>query len=180
MKYSVKCVNIGNPSIDRAKLQLEWILDKEWDILVLTEFKNSKGGVFIKNSLSSRGIEVFDNLLNSKDYGVLIVCKAKGFKKVKTSLLEVLNERIVYIENKHLSIMGVYVPSNDKNKLVRKKPFIENVIKLLDKTPPDILCGDFNTITREHLPKYKTFKEWEYQFMDNILKMNYLDKSKID
>lgn len=180
MKYNVMSINVGNPSIDRAKLQLKWILEKEWDILVLSEFKKSKGGIFIENFLNFHGVETFHNLLNSKDYGVLVASKVKGFKKIEMSLLEIFNERVVFIENKELSVMGIYVPSNDKNKLIRKKPFIENIIEILDKKSPDILCGDFNTITREHLPKYKTFKEWEYQFMDDILKMNYLDKSKVD
>lgn len=178
MNYNIICVNIANPSIDRAKLQLEWILKKEWDILVLTEFKKSKGGIFLEESMVAYEMETFDNLLNSKDYGVLIISRIKGFKKIKTSSLENFNERVVLIENKEISIMGIYVPSNDKNKLIRKKPFVENIINILDEKKPIILCGDFNTVTKEHIPKYKTFKEWEYNFMNSIVEMGYGDKSK--
>lgn len=179
MNYNIICVNIANPSIDRAKLQLEWILKKEWDILVLTEFKKSKGGIFLEESMVSYEMETFDNLLNAKDYGVLIISRIKGFKKIKISSLENFNERVVLIENKEISIMGIYVPSNDKNKLIRKKPFVENIISILDEKKPIILCGDFNTVTKEHIPKYKTFKEWEYNFMNSIVEMGYGDKSKV-
>lgn len=179
MRYNIICVNIGNPSIDRAKLQLEWLLKKEWDILVLTEFKKSKGGIFLEESMISCEMETFHNLLNAKDYGVLIISRVKGLKKIETTLLENFNERVVLIENKEISIMGIYVPSNDKNKLIRKKPFVEDIIKILDEKKPTILCGDFNTVTKEHVPKYKTFKEWEYNFMDNILRRGYIDKSKV-
>lgn len=177
MSYKIFCLNIGNPSIERAKKQMEWLENNEYDTLILTEYKKSSGGIFIKETLLKSNYLVFENLKTKNEYGVLIATKNKDFVEKRLEI-DFLPERLVFIKNKVLSIMGVYVPANDKNKEIRKKTFIENLLLSIKKYKPSIICGDFNTIFRTHIPKYKQFKEWEYEFMDNLKKLGYEDKSR--
>ena len=39
----IMTMNIGNPSIQRAQKQIEWIQNRTEDIFILTETKNSAG-----------------------------------------------------------------------------------------------------------------------------------------
>ena len=177
MIYKIACLNIGNPSLERAKVQVEWLLEQKKDILVLTEYKKGNGGLLIQKKLLEEGYKVFENLKTSKEYGVLIAIKNIKANELKINISN-LPERVIYIKSDKISLMGIYVPANDKNKEIRKRPFIEELLLNIKKFKPSIICGDFNTISRTHIPKYKTFKEWEYLFMDQILELGYKEKSK--
>lgn len=175
-------LNIGAPSIKRAQVQLEWLRKlKDIDIMILTEAKGNEGCNLIVRELVSEGYNVFAEL-PSGEYGVIIATKFNS-KKVDINYSEIaLPSRMtivnIMLEELNFIIMGVYVPSNDKRKNVRKKRFMEDVInsiKKIEDCDNIILCGDFNTVTRTHVPKYGMFRKWEYDFFDALEEMNLID-----
>ena len=46
-KLSLLTLNIGNPSLERAKKQCEWLTKRPEDVFVLTETKNSQPELFM-------------------------------------------------------------------------------------------------------------------------------------
>lgn len=48
-KISFLSLNIGNPSLDRARKQCEWLDKRPEDVFILTETKNSQGCSYIED-----------------------------------------------------------------------------------------------------------------------------------
>ncbi len=175
-------LNIGNPSVERARKQLNWILNKEnYDIIILTEVKRSLGCALIESELRSVGYTVYTDI-EIKEYGVLFATKHKcNIMEMRDIDINLSNRMIVAnirIKNEIINIIGIYVPSNDKRKNERKKIFLESVISFLSQfnsSDKIILCGDFNTVMRNHMPKYSMFRSWEYLFFDEIDKLGLID-----
>lgn len=170
-------LNIGNPSIERAQAQIEWLLnDEEYEIIVLTETKKSIGCELIINKLKDNDYMIYTDKY-SNDYGVIIASKLDGRR------FDFLDENIplrsrssgitIRINDNIINVIGIYIPSNDKRKNTRKKLFMESVIESLSKfrsSDKILLCGDFNTVMRNHIPRYSMFRKWEYDFFDEIKK----------
>ena len=49
MRYKILELNIGNPSLERAQRQCDWLREKNYDIYILTETRNSKGCSYISD-----------------------------------------------------------------------------------------------------------------------------------
>lgn len=72
---SLFCRNIGNPSIERAKKQVNWLKNRPESFFILTETKNSAGCLFIKNYFQEMGYyAVFPNI-EGKEYGTMLISK---------------------------------------------------------------------------------------------------------
>lgn len=180
-KYSMVIMNVGSPSLTRAEKQIEWIETHSFDIIILTEYSANKASLLFEKFFSSCGYSNYFNL-KGKDRGVLIAHKNKIHEHTVHSVGIKLDDRLVHIQiNIHsfmFQIIGIYVPPNDKNKNTRKKGFVNKVkdyLCLYDVEKPILLCGDFNTVTREHIPKYTTFREWEYNFFEYLDHINLFD-----
>lgn len=175
-------LNIGNPSIERAHAQVEWLfLSDKYDIIVLTETRKSVGCELIITKLKDNNYKIYTDD-SSQDYGVIIAVKVEGisfdFLDENTPLRSRSSGVKISVNNNIINVVGIYVPSNDKRKNLRKKPFMEAVIKSLSKfrsTDKVLLCGDFNTVMRTHIPKYSMFRKWEYEFFDEIEKIGLED-----
>jgi ribosomal protein S8 len=63
--------NIQNPSLDRAINQINWIEENAFDIIILTEAKSSKAGLYIVDRLKSKGYIVNFPKIENNDYGVI-------------------------------------------------------------------------------------------------------------
>ena len=188
-------LNIGNPSIDRAKAQVKWIEEREEDIFILTETKNSEGCNYIENyffqyeynffSLNpGQKYNVYFPKSKTNDLGVMVVSKFPI--KNMFSLFDLENRfhtRIVDVDieyhNKDVHIIGLYVPSRDRTdeKVQRKKMFLIEVAKHINmlKKSSCVICGDLNILEKNHIPHYSTFFDWEYAFYDYFSKQNFLD-----
>lgn len=197
-KISLLSLNIGNPSLERAKRQCEWLIDRSEDVFVLTETKNSKGCSYIEEFFLQYGYDLFSigklsnfsvNFPKSQtgDLGVMIISKYPI--KVTTNLFEKESiyfsrqaEVFISVEDTILSIVGLYVPSRDRKpeKIERKRKFINRCEKFFDETKniKRIIMGDLNILDREHVPHYKSFFEWEYNFYDEFLRNGYVDVYK--
>ncbi|MBR6051345.1 MAG: hypothetical protein IKP68_09120 [Clostridia bacterium] len=189
----VLTLNIGNPSIERAKKQVNWLKTRTEDIFVLTETKNSEGCNYIADSFSGYTTDLFSvnsamhvsfPLSLTGDHGVMCISKfpikRETFPYSKSSQYYCRHiETDIDINNRVLHIVGLYVPSRDQSseKIERKKVFLEKTYELIKDlhNPSSIICGDFNILDRNHFPHYSFFKNWEYEFYDNLLKMGYVD-----
>jgi exodeoxyribonuclease-3 len=188
MPVSIVTLNIGNPSADRAARQIEWLNKQDFDIAVLTETKLSSGCLLIETFFSSRaGRYVYFPKSQTGDLGIMIISK---FPISKINPYYDESNRFfcrfidleICIQGKILGIIGLYVPSRDQSidKVIRKSEFIAGTSSYIEnisskKSTPYIICGDFNIISRDHYPKYSTFKSWEYDFYDKLQNLGYVD-----
>ena len=188
-------LNIGNPSIERAKRQCEWLLEREEDIFVLTETKESKGCLYIEDFFRQYGYDLFSFQATTSyqvefphsqtgDLGVMIISKypivqkSNYFKREGIYFSRQIEVEIC-IEKARLNIVGLYVPSRNRTeeKILRKRKFIEGIENYLKETYHEnrIIMGDLNVLERNHKPHYSTFFSWEYDFYDSIVNNGYVD-----
>jgi len=172
------CWNIANPSIERAKKQLLWLIKRSEDFFILTEVKNSKGCLFIKEYFQRLGYNVIFPKIEGNEYGVMLISKhildASPFSKY----IDYLPFRAASAQTKlsqgTLDIIGLYVPSRDRSikKTERKRKFLTNVLYALKNAPKSelrIFLGDLNILEPSHIPHYSFFEQWEYDFYDNLI-----------
>lgn len=170
IKYSCYCWNISNPSIERARQQVLWLRSQPFDILILTEAKNSTGCNYIEKYFKACGFHVLFSKPEGDEYGTLIISRLPFERGVFSKHLK--SPRVASIQLlkpfHDLEIVGIYVP-NDKEK--GKKLFMENLMISLKQECPRtsfIFCGDFNIIEPDHIPHYSKFESWEYDFYRNL------------
>lgn len=199
-KVKIATLNIGNPSLERAQKQIEWIKSTDIDIFILTETKNSKGCNEIERVLSGKELDLFTESKDiyhiffpksiTKDLGTMIVSKFP-FKWCNTIFdnnhrffSRYIDCSIEIEEKKVLKVSGLYVPSRDRSpeKIERKKEFLATIKKhIYENKNIDIIAGDFNILTRCHTPKYSNYFHWEYDFWEGL---NFIDtydiKSSVD
>lgn len=171
--------NVSNPSIKRALNQIHWILERDPDILTLTETKFSQGCNYIKDRLLDRGYQVFFPKPEGNGYGVLLALKNNSTPSEFSNHIDFFPARVVsantLLYSKELEIIVTYVP-NPRNE--KKKIFLQKLHNALQTAPSPqyrIFCGDFNVIEPDHVPFYPKFEEWEYSFYDSLREYNLLD-----
>lgn len=201
MKNIIKimALNIGNPSEKRVKEQIRWIESRDEDVFLLTETKNSKGCNLLESYFLDFGYNLFSTGTHAKyyvsfpksitnDLGVMCISKLP-IKKMShyipqdnqyyARLLEVNIFRGV----RKMHVVGVYVPSRDKSeeKIRRKKVFLDILSSRIKEIQhlPCIICGDFNIVDRNHIPKYNAYMDWEYDFYEHLLQLGYIDAFKM-
>lgn len=190
----IMTLNIGNPSILRAEKQIEWLQNRDEDIFVLTETKNSAGCSLIEAVFSGQRLDYppfnFDVVFpksSTNDLGVMCLSKFPiqstqyAFENSNQYYCRYIHNEICLPEQ-ILKTISLYVPSRNQTpeKILRKKTFIEETILSIKnlKHTPTIICGDFNIISHDHIPRYKTFKSWEYLFYDQLIELGYVDAFK--
>lgn len=169
--------NINNPSIIRARQQVLWLRQFSFDVLILTETKNSKGCNFFEQYFKSNGFHVFFPKPEGNEYGTLIISRFPFEINASYRYIKYLPSRVVSIKLLErlcdLEIVGVYVPSRDESdeKKERKRRFLEYIVETLKLTSPHssfMFCGDFNVVEPDHVPHYSKFKNWEYDFYNTL------------
>lgn len=194
-KISLLSLNIGNPSLERAKKQCTWLEKRPEDVFILTETKQSKGCQYIKEFFLQYGYDLFS--MNTKfrysvnapisktgDLGVMIISKymiCSNYNVFPNDSIYFSRhaESMIEFGEKKLNLIGLYVPSRDRSdaKIQRKKGYINAVEKYIAESKKNnrIIMGDFNILERNHIPRYSNFFEWEYDFYDKLIKLGYLD-----
>ena len=198
----VMTLNIGNPSLKRVQRQIEWLENRSEDIFVLTETKLSDGCLFLEEHFGEDGTTLFD--LNRKaefnvyfpksstgDLGVMVLSR---FPIIRTNTCFGSNDPfysrmidvVIDFHGQEVGIMGLYVPSRDasQEKIVRKKNFVIQYLLHLksisgSRSIPYIICGDLNVLERTHMPHYKNFLKWEYDFYDRFDHFGYIDAFRL-
>ncbi len=169
-------LNIQNPSVDRAHQQLDWMLKVDWNIMILTEAKFSKGCLHIANVLGERGYKVHipDQSDAVDDYAVFIATKNLPIEEKSFSFLSHSRINAVRILSHigWINVLGIYVPThsefepykNDK-KMKFQNQFISAFSSYLGDNKEDshyIIGGDFNVIEPANTPRLGHFHRWEY------------------
>lgn len=143
--------NIGNPSLERASKQVKWIEENNFDILVLTESKPSKGCLLINDRLKYLGYDVYFPKIKRDNYGVIIAVKKQIKNDIHNISLDILPHRAPSVKcqflNKNLIITGVYIPpTNSENREIFYKElnkFLSNK-KTKENFKEWIILGDLN------------------------------------
>lgn len=175
MDISIFCWNIANPSLERAIKQGKWLRKRSEDIFVLTEAKNSQGCLFLQHYFKKHNYYVLFPEMEKGEYGVMVLSKypLSGYQLS----LDFSSPRAVAatfsLLKKQIKIIGLYVPSRDASikKIERKRMFLENLLPSLEESNEDdfrIVCGDFNILEPNHIPRYSFFKKWEYDFYQKL------------
>jgi len=165
--------NVRNPSFKRALDQSEWLKDKDFNILILTEVKYSEGGIFLKDRLESFGFEVLFSEPKEEDLAALLAIRGFEFKRSNFKV-NFLPHRVVSVILKtkigKIELIGAYVPSRGfdiQKRREKKKLFVDSFLEALKTTPLQpycTLCGDLNVLEPDHIPHYSEFEDWEYNF----------------
>jgi exodeoxyribonuclease-3 len=113
---SLLTLNIGNPSPDRARRQLAWLIRRAEDVLVLTETKDSAGCRLLAGEFTAAGYAVHYPQPGPGEYGTMIVAA------VPASPDDGFGDRVGYLPSRAaavilpapagaLRVIGLYVPA---------------------------------------------------------------------
>ncbi|GAA3808909.1 endonuclease/exonuclease/phosphatase family protein [Sphaerisporangium flaviroseum] len=164
-------VNIGNPSVARARRQLVWLARQDVDVLVLTETKASAGCELLREAFTRAGYHVTGAVPVGGGYGAMILSRLPVEVDTLTDAITYLPERVASIivstPAGPLRIAGVYVPSRDASpgKIERKQRFLDTFVVAAGKAAaemPLVLLGDLNILEPDHRPRYGFFRPFEY------------------
>lgn len=188
-------MNLQNPSLERAKKQIEWIEKIQANLIILTEAKNSKGCSYIYSLLEEKGYQIYISYCSKKnheytdEYFVIIAVKNITAKK-RNFPIPFLENRInvVQIESNigPIHFFGLYVPTHNefdklknKKKEIFQKSFMKSFNEYITTYNPFsiIISGDLNVLEPNHIPQVKHFKQWEY-FYKYFIDMGMIDPFK--
>lgn len=198
----IMTLNIGNPSLQRVQKQIQWLEGREEDVFILTETKLSEGCLFLEEHFGEDGITFFDfnkkaefNVYFPKsstgDLGVMVLSR---FPILRTNTCFNSNDQffsrmvdiVIDFHGQEFGIMGLYVPSRDSSpeKISRKKNFVIQYLLHLkqasaSRSLPYVICGDLNILERSHVPHYRNFLNWEYDFYDRFAHFGYTDAFRL-
>lgn len=172
-------VNIATPSYTRAISIMDYVLSKDMDSIMLIDIANSKGTSEIVSILKANGYIVTIRLPEERERGVLYASRLKY--TVNQDFFCSISSRFVDVSHKIngeiIRILGLYVPNRNSSSLSleRKRVFINSVIASIN-TKQTLILGDFNVISRNHKPTTNRFRQWEYDFYDEMTS-KYIDLS---
>lgn len=173
--FSIFCWNIANPSEERAGKQATWLKKRPEDILILTEVKQSQGCLFIEKYLKVFGYNFIFPKPIDNEYGVMVVSKKHELTTTPFfNKITYLQSRIASVKINGLEIVAVYIPSrgfDEGERALKKKNFIDNLLIAFQRdnsANKRIFCGDFNIVEPNHIPFYKYFHDWEYNFYRDL------------
>lgn len=182
--------NIQNPSIERARAQLDWLVGMKANIIILTEAKYSKGSDYIVSSLESLGYTVFFSAPVDGEYSTIIA--SRGFVTEKWAVnIAFLPHRVEAAILKtflgDLRVVGMYAPSHgmDESGDTKRLNFQCQITQWLASLSKSggivnlIVGGDLNVIEPDHVPHIAAFSEEDYQFYDSFTKAGLVDAFKL-
>lgn len=178
MSLSLITVNVGAPSLDRARRQLRWLAERGEDVLVLTETKATAGSQYLAEAFTAAGYAVIFPDHAPGELGVTIVSKLATTPDPLGAAMDYLPARVAGVvvdtTDGPLRVVGAYVPSRDGglDKTERKKTWIQRFCHALDSTAGDaplLLLGDLNVLEPTHTPAHRgQFAPFEYGFYTGL------------
>jgi exodeoxyribonuclease III len=132
--------NIQQGGGSRTLLISNALVNGNFDIIVLSEFKNNENGRKIQEILAKSG---FHYQINTKAFSdensVIIASKHKGEGQLYENADPIFTNNIATAKFSAFNLMGVYLPHKKKHNLLH---FITNEISKSDV--PFIVVGDYN------------------------------------
>jgi exodeoxyribonuclease-3 len=170
---SLLTFNIGNPSPQRARRQLDWLAGRDEHVLVLTETKASHGCRLLADAFTAAGHTVIYQPPEAGEYGTMIVSRVATLPDGFADRLGYLPARaaaaMLPTSAGSVRLIGLYVPSRDAGleKTERKKKWLAACHAALaagSDRPATVLLGDLNILEPDHRPRYPFFAPFEYDF----------------
>jgi exodeoxyribonuclease-3 len=178
MSLSLLTLNVGAPSLDRARQQLQWLAQRPEDVLVLTETKATPGSHLLAEAFTAAGYAVTFPEHASGELGVMIISKLRTTIDPVGAAMDYLPARAAGVQvdttDGPVRVVGVYVPSRDATveKTERKKSWIERFDSALHATSSDaelLVLGDLNVLEPSHTPTHRgQFAPFEYSFYTGL------------
>ena len=173
-------LNISGPAVERAYSLADYLLTLGPEVLVLTETRANPGTEQLLAALGEAGYgSVAPGPPTAGERGVAVL------GRVPLSAIEPpprvdLPHRLVDANAGGMRLLAVYVPSRDATqaKIERKRRFLEQLLAAVKNSAESgrvLLVGDLNVISREHEPKYSTFRTWEYDALDDLAGLDMVD-----
>jgi exodeoxyribonuclease-3 len=78
MPLTVLTLNVGNPALERARRQRDWLARRDEDVFVLTETGSGPGTHLIAESFADAGWSVTYPEHPDKERGVMLLCKVES------------------------------------------------------------------------------------------------------
>lgn len=177
-------LNVSGPSLERAGRILEYLSGLDPDVIVLTETRGAPGTRFLLDAFRRSGYAVTapcDQLVGER--GVAIVHRVRSSAVIPDVRTPDLAYRLLITtigERAPITLVGAYVPSRDASaeKIERKQAFLKQMVDILRSLSADanmILMGDFNIIDRDHVPRYPSFRSWEYDALAAVRECGLVD-----
>ncbi|WP_019548651.1 hypothetical protein [Streptomyces sulphureus] len=178
--------NLNNPSQQRAERQLAYLAARPEAVLVLTETADSAGCALLEERFTAAGYSVtFPRPERRGERGVMIVSRLSTLDS--WPIVSYLPHRAVAVtvetDRGPLGIIGLYVPSRDAGpkKTARKTQFLEECRERLPEGRDGLrlVIGDFNILEPDHVPAYRFFKPFEYDFYRWFAEAGYGDAFRL-
>ncbi|UOX90357.1 hypothetical protein MUY14_06955 [Amycolatopsis sp. FBCC-B4732] len=163
MPLTVLTLNVGNPALERARRQRDWLARRDEDVFVLTETGSGPGTQLIAESYRDAGWSVTFSEHPGKERGVMLLsrfeCTVDPIGAAMSYLPARLAGIVVDTDDGPLRIVGAYVPSRDATeaKTTRKREWIEAFHQAYEATSDDaavLLLGDLNVLEPGHVPPH--------------------------
>ncbi|HEU5407567.1 MAG TPA: endonuclease/exonuclease/phosphatase family protein [Nitrospira sp.] len=181
--------NIQNPSAQRAREQLDWLVDTKANAIVLCEAKASSGSHYLISSLEAQGYSV--SYTTPVNDGYCTAVATKGFPHQRHLVdLAYQPARVAAADLTtfigKLRLVGVYALSHglDRSDSARRHQFQRIVTEWLDSAALRqgvdgiIIGGDLNVIDPEHPPTDTTFTPEDYEFYNAFERVGLTDAYK--
>lgn len=167
----ILALNINSPSLDRAKLQGTRLLQESADVVVLTEIKQSAGGMHLVSNLETAGYRVCG--WPTRDYAgyMTVIGSRVPFRR---RCAEDTPSRICEVEllaDTPFCLAGVYGPSTDPlgrsqiDKVETKKKWLSELLESsnerIKSDLPYVMIGDLNIVDDRDFPQYRRLYDFE-------------------
>ncbi|WP_281506223.1 endonuclease/exonuclease/phosphatase family protein [Amycolatopsis sp. FBCC-B4732] len=178
MPLTVLTLNIGNPALERARRQRDWLAHRTEDVFVLTETGSGPGTHLIAESYRDAGWSVTYPEHADKERGVMLLSKPESTVDPIGAAMTYLSARlagiVVHTDRGPVRVLGAYVPSRDATeaKTTRKREWIDAFHHAYDATADDtpvLLLGDLNVLEPGHVPPHRgQFAPFETAFYTEL------------
>jgi exodeoxyribonuclease-3 len=167
-------LNVGGPSAARANRLLEFLPSLEADVLVLTETRPNPGTARLLGHYRDSGYAVAAaQSMDASERGVAVIHRAGRPVPLARELTAEVRHRLVASEvpaGQAITVVGAYIPSRDTSpaKIARKQRFLAQMTALARHWTGKrlVLLGDLNIVSRRHVPRFTTFRSWEYDALE--------------
>lgn len=169
-------LNVSGPSAARAGRLLEFLPSLRADVLVLTETRQNQGTAQLLGAYRDSGYAVVAaESMDASERGVAVIQRAGRPISLARDLPADLQHRLVAAElpaDQALTVVGAYVPSRDASpaKIARKQRFLAQLTALAGRWADErlVFLGDLNIVSRQHVPRFATFRCWEYDALEAL------------
>jgi exodeoxyribonuclease-3 len=176
-------LNVSGPSAARAGRLLEFLPSLDADVLVLTETRQNRGTAQLLDAYRDWGYSVVAaQSMDASERGVAVIQRAGRPVSLAPALTADVQHRLVASQlcaNQAITVVGAYVPSRDASsaKIARKQRFLVQMTGLADRWKHErlVFLGDLNIVSRQHVPRFATFRRWEYDALEALERSGLVD-----